>query len=127
MFRATHRRELAALERLNRVAEDRAAEWKIVAEDATRLHELERRRYDDLMDKYHQLCIQGAAVPAVEGSLPVAKADPVWSAVAIKAAGNPALTRHYREFVRTERAKGTADADLEQRILTGDVIDEGVP
>lgn len=58
MFRSTHDRELAALERLLALAEQRAADAKADAEFSHRLYELERRRYGELLAK------QGTAVAA---------------------------------------------------------------
>lgn len=52
MLRATHDRELAALERLLALAEQRAEDAKADAEFSHRLYELERRRYDELLAKH---------------------------------------------------------------------------
>lgn len=49
--RSRHDRELAALERLLALAEKRADEARAEADEALRLHELERRRFDELLAK----------------------------------------------------------------------------
>lgn len=116
--RAAHDRELAALERLLAHAETARDDAQAEVEQANRLHEAERRRFDDLLSRYHALKLAGGAVPDVLP--PQAPPDPVLLAISRKAGANRVLRTHYARLAHELRAKQMTDEEIVAKIEAGD-------
>lgn len=86
------------------------------------------RRYDALLDKYHALRSAGASLPEPKSEpLPAKEPDIVTQAIIAKSRGNPALRKHYADYVREQRAMNVSDEDIAAGIIQGDNDDGGVP
>lgn len=129
MSRASHDREFAALERLLALAKQQSEDWSKVAADAradadhaNRLHELERRRFDDLLTRYDALRVQGA-VPK-QDLVPLAPKPPdiVTQSILRKAGSSAQLRKHYFDYVNEQRAQGIADPEIAQAIVQGESL-----
>lgn len=130
--RRRHDRELAALEKLLAHAEQAREDARAEARDAMRLHELERRRYDELLAQFMALKVKGAEVVPVAGGIvepPVAKPDPL---ARLKALIGEKAGRDYRlrglmlRQLEIDAASGESHDEIEARILAG-VPSDGVP
>lgn len=134
LSRATHDREVAALERLLAMAENARENAHQAAVDAMRLHELERRRYDSLLQQFMALKVQGAVVVPVSGGIvepanvPTEKPEvlALKSFIAEKAGTNYALRGAMLRQLAQDIAEGVAYEQIEERILRG-VESEGAP
>lgn len=138
--RATHDRELAAIERLLAVAEERQADWSRIAADATaeadqakRLHELEHRRYDELLKSFMALKMKGAEVVPVAGGIveppPPPPPDPLAHLKALigeRCGGNYALRGLMLRQLAVDVAANIPHDQIEASILAG-VPSDGVP
>lgn len=131
--KATHDRELAALERLLAMAEKGREDARQDALDAMRLHELERRRYDELLQTFTAMKLNGAEVVAVAGGIvtPPAPlpADPLAhlkSLIGKKAGRNYDLRGVMLRQLALDVDDGVDHETIEARILRG-VEPEGVP
>jgi len=120
--RATHDRELADLKRLLERAEEAQRDSHQAALDAMRLHEMERRRFDDLLTRYDALRVQGA-VPK-QDLVPLASKPPdiVTQSILRKAGSSAQLRKHYFDYVNEQRAQGVADPAIAQAILQGESL-----
>ncbi len=133
--RATHDRELAALAKLMENAERRAELAEAEASEAKRLHELERRRYDALLQSFTAMKLKGAEVVPVAGGLvepqPAPAPDPhahLKALIAEKAGRNYALRGAMLRQLTADIADGINPEQIEARILAGVSSDEtGVP
>lgn len=132
LSRATHDREIAALERLLAVAEQSREDARQDALDAMRLHELERRRYDELLRTVLAMKGAGATVQAVAGSViepdlptpdPLA---PLKSLIAEQAGQNYALRGAMLRQLAADVAAGIPHDTIEERITRG-VSSDAVP
>ena len=132
MSRAAHDRELAALERLLAVAEKGREDARQDALDAMRLHELERRRYDELLQQFMALKVKGAEVVPVAGGLVephVPEKDPLAHLKAVigeKCGRNYALRGAMLRQLSVDHAAGIPHEQIEAAILHG-VPSDGVP
>ncbi len=124
MLRSMHDRELAELKRLLNFAEQARADAHQQALDAMRLHELERRRYDDLLTRYTDLRMTGAN-PKADAPPPIAKRepDPVTQAIISRAGNNALLRKHYFDYVNQQRSQQVEDATIAANILAGETLD----
>lgn len=84
-------------------------------------------RLDNLLAKYHELKLQGAAKPEPVPALQRREPDAVTQAVIAMAKGKPGLFAHYNEHVARRRAEGTEESEIAKEILTGVEDDMGVP
>jgi hypothetical protein len=110
--RATHVRAIDALER-------RVERADHTVQEMHRLHEAdrewERRRYDELLEKYHSLRGAGATLPA-----PVAESNGIDEAIdqKVRQFGNSTrLRRMLQDFARKESMKATDPDAIAARIL----------
>lgn len=133
MSRATHDRELAALERLLGLAEQRADDSKAEGEAALRLHETERRRYDELLQTVLAMKAQGAqVVPTASGVVtwpPPLPNDPLAklkALIAEKAGANFTLRGLMLRQLELDYKKQVPLDEIEANILSGTESD-GVP
>lgn len=110
------RTELALL----RVAEHRLALAEAEVTEAKRLHEMERRRFDDLLEKYHALKLQGAAVPEPAPKLPEYAPDPIQLAISRKAGANRTLRTHYAQEAHRMKAQHVSVEEIVATIDAGD-------
>lgn len=119
-------RELVALQRLVEIAEHRTADAQAEAQHATRLHELERRRYDDLFAKYDALRLAGAVPRSDTVSIASKPPDPVVQAILRKAGSSAHLRKHYFDYVNEQRAQNTDEATIAAAILAGESLNPAV-
>lgn len=120
MLRSTHDTELAALKALLNRAEQARADAHQNALDAMRLHELERRRYDDLLQKFTELRLAGAEKPEPPPKLPEFKPDPVALAISRKAGANRTLRQHYAQEAHRLKSQNLTEDEIVAKIEAGD-------
>lgn len=98
----------------------RAEAWK---EQANR----ECDKYESLLDKYHALKIQGAAVPEEPQKLAPTNMDPVMCAITAKAGPDRKLRAMMSRQAMLARAAGIPDMEIIQQIEQGVSVDDGIP
>lgn len=104
--------------------------WRAMHAEAHRHGEAmvaqERASHNVLLEKFLALRLAGGdvATPAVTVTRAAATPDPVTQAIIAKAKHSLVLRKHYAEYVRDERAKGTDELDIAQAILEGHSDDE---
>lgn len=131
--RARHDRELAALERLLANAEQAKADARQEALDAMRLHELERRRYDELLATVLAMKTQGAEVVPVAGGIVEPRVIPPDPLAGLKAligercGKNYALRGVMLRQLALDVAEGESHEQIEASIVRGVENGEGVP
>lgn len=121
--RASHDRELAALERLLAHAEQRADDAKAEAAQATRLHELESRRYDLLLAKYTDaLAPKPPIVTSAGMTVKPREKDIVAEKIRAEAGGDVRLIAHWNKLASELRGQGKTAEEIEGMIgwQTGD-------
>lgn len=120
-----HNRELAALERLLAVAEKGREDARQDAVDAMRLHELERRRYDELLQTTLAMKAAGAQTIAVTGgavpvpSVPFVQTDALKELIGARAGNNSALRGIMLKQLTLDRRNGISEEEIEARIMAG--------
>lgn len=126
LFRCDHPALIAQLRADLAMAETAAANWE-------RLHELERRRYDELLQTLLAMKTKGAEVVAVAGSVveppaPIPAQEPDELKALIHAiAGDDSRKRGMMlRQLKVDRAAGVKEEDIEAAIRSG-VTPDGVP
>ncbi len=122
--RSRHDRELAALERLLAVAEKRADDAKAEAEHATRLHELEFRRYGELLTLFHEATRYKPPTVTVPNGVVIEPRPKniIAEKIRAEAGGDPRLMAHWQKFAQEQRALKKTDEEIAGLIgwTTGD-------
>lgn len=77
----------------------------------------QRTRYDMLLEKYHALKLQGAAIPEPQPTLPKRERDPLIEAINAKAGSNHFLRARMIERLRTDRVLIERGELTEQQVL----------
>lgn len=84
-------------------------------------------RYDDLLDKYHSLRLQGAAQPEPKTTLERPEFDPVQAAITAKAGPDRKLRALMGREAADARRLGISDHEIIRQIEQGVEIDDGIP
>lgn len=108
--------------------DDRIA--SVITEFARQTSELDRRwqsRYDDLLEKYHELKITGAAPLEPTKVLAHRELDPVTAAITAKAGADKRLRSMMSREAMHARQLGMPDHEIIAQIEHGVEWDEGVP
>lgn len=104
--------------------------WRAMHAEAHRHGEAmlaqERASHNALLEKFLALRLAGGdtAQPALPAARARTEPDPVTQAIIAKAGHSLILRKHYAEYVRDERAKGTDELDIAQAIRDGHSDDE---
>jgi endonuclease/exonuclease/phosphatase family metal-dependent hydrolase len=106
--RSTHDRVVDALERRVEMADHNLQEMH-------RLHELERRRYDELLALYHQLRGAGASVPTVASEPSVV--DEAIDQKVRQFGNSTRLRRVLQDFARKEAMRNGEPEAIAEKIL----------
>ncbi len=123
--RAEHERQHAELRKATEAAQDLAHAIKRETTMSARLsQEIDagQRRYESLLDKYHALRLQGAAIPDPKPEPIVRERDEVVDL--INATVPPQLRGLAIRQMRADRASGMGDVAIMQQIqagVTGDI------
>lgn len=98
--------------------------WKYCYDSAIAANTYLQTQNTDLLEKYHALKLQGAAVPEEPQKLAPTNMDPVMCAITAKAGPDRKLRAMMSREAMQSRAAGIPDIEIIQAIEQGVTVDE---